>query len=110
MIWVDPKWYEKHILLAGAFHAGVNYINRLTGHKIKGSGHAEISIEAGLVTSGTLHDVLSGKKYPEALFALKTMTEAFERSLFETFVEEKKIDMDNPRNLSIILTIVLEKT
>ena len=99
MIWVDPKQYEKHIVLAGAFHTGMNYINQLTGHKMKGSGYAEILIEAGLVTSGTLQGVLSGKKYAKALFSLKTMTEAFERLLFETFVEEKNIDMDNPEAL-----------
>ena len=29
---------------------------------MKGSGYAEILIEAGLVTSGTLQGVLSGKK------------------------------------------------
>ena len=54
MIWVDPKLYEKHIVLAGAFHTGMNYINQLTGRKMKGSGYAEILIEAGLVTSVTL--------------------------------------------------------
>ena len=32
----------------------MNYINQLTGRKMKGSGYAEILIEAGLVTSVTL--------------------------------------------------------
>ena len=32
----------------------MKYINQLTGHKMKGSGYAEILIEAGLVTNGTL--------------------------------------------------------
>ena len=54
MIWVDPKRYEKHIVLAGAFHTGMNYINQLTGRKMKGSGYAEILIEAGIVTNATL--------------------------------------------------------
>lgn len=45
-------------------------------------------MEAGLVTSGCLNSVVQGKAYSKALFCIKTVTEAMERLLFESFVEE----------------------
>lgn len=67
----------------------------LTGNKCKGSGYAEILIEAGLLTSGSLNIVLRGKAYSKSLFCLKTVTEAMERLLFERFVEEEIVQVHN---------------
>lgn len=67
----------------------------LTGNKCKGSGYAEILIEAGLLTSGSLNIVLKGKAYSKSLFCLKTVTEAMERLLFERSVEEEIVQVHN---------------
>lgn len=58
------------------FHTGMNYIlGMLTGHKCRGSGYAEVILEAQLVLSGSLKTVtLSGKGYAKALFCLKTVS------------------------------------
>ena len=46
--------------------------------KARGSGYAEILIEAKLVTPGTLVNVLSRKAYSKALFNLKAVVETVE--------------------------------
>jgi len=94
LIWKDPGKYEKHIVTPGPFHIWMNYIGMLTGHKCKGSGYAEILVEAQLVTNGCLHSVLSGKAYAKALYCLKTVTEALERLLIEKFLEESDIEVE----------------
>ena len=87
MIWTWSQLYKDHIVLIGQFHTSMNYIGMLCGHKMLGSGYAEILIEANLVTSGCLHSVLNGKAYAKSLFALKTVTEALER-LLVTYPDE----------------------
>ena len=77
----------------------MNYIGMLTGHKMRGSGYAEILFEAQLVTTGSLKGVLSGKAYAKDLFCLKTVCEAMERLLMERFVEENNIRIDDPTAL-----------
>lgn len=91
LIWKFPAGYEKHVVIPGPFHTAMNYMGMITANKCKGSGYSEILIEAGLVTSGCLKNVLKGKAYAKALFCLKTVTEAMERLLFERFVDEEEV-------------------
>lgn len=92
LIWKFPTEYKNHIVIPGPFHTAMNYIGMITGNKCKGSGYSEILIEAGLVTSGCLKNVLKGKAFAKALFCLKTVSEAMERLLFERFVDEEKVN------------------
>lgn len=96
LIWKYPHQYKKHVITPGAFHTAMNYMGMVTGHKCKGSGYAEIILEAGLVTSGCMNSVLSGKAYAKAQFCLKTFCEAMERLLMETFMEEESIQVGSP--------------
>lgn len=75
-------------ILSGPFHTGMNFMGML-GKKCRGSGYQEILLEAGLVTSGSINSVMSGRAYNKALFCLKSVTEALERLLFEVFVEQR---------------------
>ena len=101
-IWKHPDEYKKHIVIPGPFHTKMNFINMLTNKKARGSGYAEILIEAKLVSSGTLKSVLSGKAYAIALFNLKVVTEALERLLFEVFMEEHEIEIEPEALLNVI--------
>ena len=96
LVWKYPDRYMKHIILPGQFHTAMNYIGMITGHKCRGSGYAEILLEAQLVTSGCLKSVLSGKAYAKALFCLKTVCEAMERLIMEQFLVEESIQIDDP--------------
>ena len=96
LIWKYPQQYKKHVITPGAFHTAMNYLGMVTGHKCKGSGYAEIILEAGLVTSGCMKSVLSGKAYAKALFCLSTFCEAMERLLMERFMEEESLQIDSP--------------
>ena len=99
IIWHYPEEFTNHVITTGAFHTSMNYIGMLTGHKMKGSGYAEILFKAQLVKNGSLKGVLSGKAYAKALFCLKTVSEAMERLLIERFVEEAHIPIDDPAAL-----------
>ena len=99
IIWRWPEEFANHVVMIGPFHTSMNYIGMLTGHKMRGSGYAEILLEAQLVTSGSLKGVLSGKAYAKSLFCLKTTCEAIERLLMERFTEEENIPIDDPTAL-----------
>ena len=103
LIWKFPEEYKKNIITPGAFHTGMNYIGMLTDHECRGSGYAEILIEAGVVTSGCLKSVLRGKSYAKALFCLKTVTEAMEYLLIERFVADENVAITNPSALLNLL-------
>ena len=99
IIWRWPEEFANHVVMIGPFHTSMNYIGMFTGHKMRGSGYAEILLEAQLVTSGSLKGVLSGKAYAKSLFCLKTTCEAMERLLMERFTEEENIPIDDPTAL-----------
>ena len=50
IIWEKPHIYSKHVVLKGSFHTIMNAL-KMTGHKMAGSGYAEILVEANRVTS-----------------------------------------------------------
>lgn len=87
LVWKHPDMFKDHTILPGPFHIRMNYIRMITDHKCRGSGYAEIILEAQLVTGGCLKSVLSVKAYAMALFCLKTVCEALERLLLEVFIE-----------------------
>ncbi|KAJ8334115.1 hypothetical protein SKAU_G00397540 [Synaphobranchus kaupii] len=91
LIWKFSEEYRSHIITPGAFHTGMNYMGMVTGHKFRGSGYAEILLEAGLITSGCMKSVLSGKAYAKVLVCLKPVCEAMEWLLMERFVHEENI-------------------
>ena len=96
LIWKFPEKYKLHVVTPGQFHTVMNYMGMVTGHKFRGSGYAEILLEADLVTSGCLKSVLSGKAYAKALFCLKTVCEALEWLLMEKFEQEESVQVNNP--------------
>ena len=93
LVWKYTEKFKEHVILPGPFHTSMNYIGMITNHKCRGSGYAEVLLEAQLVTSGCLTSVLSGKAYAKALFCLKTVCEALERLLLEVFVDEMNIQL-----------------
>lgn len=102
LVWKFPGKYQHHLVLPGQFHTVMNYLGRITNHKCRGSGYAEILLKAQLVTSGCLKSVLSGKAYSKALFCLKTVCEALERLLLERFMEEEDVHLTPEALLNLI--------
>ena len=62
LTWNNPVRYEKHIIMNGSFHVVCAYMKML-GKKMNCTGLDDIFVEAGLITSGSLHGVMSGKNY-----------------------------------------------
>ena len=102
IVWKSPEKFEKHIIMIGPFHAEMNYIGMLTNHKARGSGYAEILLEAQLVTSGCLKHVLSGKAFAKALFCLNSTVEALERLLLEVYCEQDDMQIQHSALLTMI--------
>ena len=84
LIWNHPVKYEKHIVLIGTFHIVCAYLKMLA-KKMKGSGFSDILIESGLMTSGSMVSVLSGKGYSRAMNCHKSLLEGLERLLMLKF-------------------------
>ena len=54
------------------------------------SKSSSIFLEAGLITPGSLHGVISGKNYSRAMVCHKTMLKPLDRLLMIEFVRSKK--------------------
>ena len=104
LVWKYPDRYLKHIIIVGPFHTEMNYIGMLTNHKARGSGYAEVLLEAGLVEKGCLKHILSGKAFAKAMFNLKATVEALERLLLDVFVEQTNTEIRPQALLNVILT------
>ena len=85
LIWNNPIRYQKHIVMIGSFHTVCAYLKML-GKKMNGTGLDDIFVEAGLITTGSLQGVLSGKNYSRSMLCHKTMLEALERLLMMEFL------------------------
>ena len=83
IIWKLPDEFKRHVVTPGPFHTTMNYLGMLTWNKCRGSGYAEILIEAKLASSGCLTSILKGKAYAKAMFALKSVSAALQRLLLE---------------------------
>ena len=99
IIWRWPNEFAAHVVTVGPFHTAMNFMGRLTGRKMLGSGYAAILTEAHLVRSGSLKGVLSGKAFALALFCLKVICEAMERLLIKQFMIEEEVTLDDPEVL-----------
>ena len=85
LIWSHPEKYKKHIVLIGTFHVICAY-TKMLGKKMAGSGLEDILLEAGLMSSGSMKGVMTGKNYDRSLHCHKTMVECLERLLFDEFL------------------------
>ncbi|MEW8548338.1 MAG: hypothetical protein AB2693_32950, partial [Candidatus Thiodiazotropha sp.] len=102
LIWNNPIRYQKHIVMIGSFHTVCAYLKML-GKKMNGTGLDDIFIEAGLITTGSLQGVLSGKNYSRSMLCHKTMLEALERLLTMEFListnRTKLLDTDLQKSI-----------
>ena len=88
LIWNDPEKYKNHIVMVGTFHLVCAYF-KMVGKKMAGSGLSDVLLEAGLIGSGSVHGVLSGKHYERAMHFHKILLESLERILLDKFLEQE---------------------
>ena len=87
IVWNSGERYKNHIILIGTFHLLCAYM-RAIGKKMAGSGLEEVFLEAGLIGSGSLSGVMSGKHYDRALHCHIVILESLERLLVDQFLIE----------------------
>ena len=85
LIWNHQNKYSNHIILLGTFHLACVYM-KMIGKKMNGSGISDISIESGMIGSGSIEGVLSGKHYNRAIYWQKVLLEILERLLLTQFL------------------------
>lgn len=110
LIWNDQSRYDKHIILIGTFHLACAYL-KMVGKKMDGSGLSDILLEAGLIASGSLQGVLTGKHYDRSLHCHKTVLECLERLLLSqylTSIGEKEVFSQLPEGSKGILDELLK--
>ena len=91
LTWNAPEKYANHIILIGTFHLVCAYM-RVIGKKMAGSGLADVLMESGLISGGSLAGVMSGKHYDRALNCHKVMMESLERLLLQAYLESQNAD------------------
>ena len=74
--------------MIGTFHLTMGYLNMI-GKKMDGSGFTDVLFEANLISSGSLHGVVSGKNYIRAMNCHKVLTESLQRLLLNEFVKSQ---------------------
>lgn len=84
ILWKSPNTYKDHIVMIGSFHTVCAYL-KMVGKKMEGSGFSEILLESGLMSSGSLKGVISGKNYSRAMNCHKALAEGLERMLLVKF-------------------------
>ena len=92
ILWNEKEKYRDFIIQIGAFHTICAYFNVL-GKKMKGSGFAEVVLESGICSIGSINGVMKGKHYNRALRVHLAVCEALEMLLLERFV--KSVDGSN---------------
>lgn len=98
ILWKNPTVYKDHIVMIGTFHVICAYL-KMVGKKMAGSGFSDILLESGLMSSGSLEGVTSGKNYSRAIHCHKAMVEALERLLLQSFDTTRNTERrlgDNP--------------
>lgn len=104
LVWNAPEKYRNHVILIGTFHLLCAYMKAI-GKKMAGSGLAEVFLEAGMIGSGCLAGVMSGKHYDRALHCHTVLLECLERLLIDQFIKDQCADDFN----SLIPKETLEK-
>ena len=89
LVWNYPQKFDRHIIMIGTFHLAMGYYHMI-GKKMEGSGFADVLLETNLVSSGSIHGVLTGKNYSRATHCHKTLLEALHRLMIEVFIQEKE--------------------
>jgi hypothetical protein len=85
LVWNNPAKYDNHIIMIGTFHLACAYL-KIIGKKMAGSGFSDLLLESGLIGSGSIQGVLSGKHYDRAMHCHKVLLESLERLLLEQFL------------------------
>ena len=84
ILWRSPDTYKDHIVMIGSFHTVCAYL-KMVGKKMDGSGFSDVLLQAGLMSSGSLQGVITGKNYSRAMNCHKSFAEGLERMLLRKF-------------------------
>ena len=89
-IWKNPEFYDNHIVMIESFHLICAYL-KIIGKKMNESGLADVLLEAGVMSVGSINNVMSGKNYSRAINCHKVMAESLERMLLDRYLETRSL-------------------
>ena len=73
-----------------SFHLICAYL-KMIGKKMNESRLADVLLEAGVMSIGSMNSVMSGKNYSRAINCYKVMAEGLERLLLDRYLETRSI-------------------
>ena len=76
IIWRNPELYDNHIVMIGSFNLICAY-QKMIGKKIYESGLADVLLEAGVISVGSMNGVMSGKNCSCAINSTKSWLRAW---------------------------------
>ena len=77
IIWKNPEFYDDHIVMIGSFHLICAHL-KMIGKKMNESGLADVLLEAGVISVGSMNGVMSGKNCSCAINCTKLWLKAWE--------------------------------
>ena len=80
IIWKNPELYDDHIAMIGSFHL-ICACLKMIGKKMNESELADVLLEAGVMSVGSMNGVMSDKNYRRTINRFKVMAEGLERLL-----------------------------
>lgn len=89
--WSSPIFQERIILKMGGLHIALNYMKAI-GQHMRNTGLAEIWIESGVLSEGSVTKVLNGKSYSKGIRIHKLTCQALWRILIPRFMEFLKTE------------------
>ena len=101
IIWDRPSRYSNVVIHMGAFHTMRSYMGAL-GKMMSGSGFEDVLIEAGVVASGSISQIMNGSHYNRAMRVHQHMADAVERLLLDRFLTDMPLD---DHQLTEVLTL-----
>ena len=90
IIWKSQDLYDDNIVIIGSFHLICAYL-KMISKKMNESRLADVLLEAGVISVGSINGVISNKNYSHAINSHKVMAKSLERLLLDKYLETRRL-------------------
>lgn len=104
--WGSPNKFSRIVITMGVFHT-INTLMGIIGKRFQDSGLRDLAVEAGILSEGSVDQVLDGRHYNRGVRLHKLLYEALYRKLLESF--PRWFEENFPNNIESFQTLLNEK-
>ena len=109
IIWKNPEFYDDYIVMIVSFRLICAYL-KMISKKMNEPELADVLLETGIMSVGSMNGVMSGKTYSRAINCHKVMAESLERLLLDRYLETRFLKRLPGDLLQAIDHIINERT